>query len=227
MVKVFSSGAGLMIGVAGEAGGGLRGACVRVGGVVHRQGLLQAAGAGHGRAARRLRQSAVGHARRAGHGRHRHGLLDGEGLLVRARLMIGVAGEAGRRVGRACVRVGGVVDRQGLLQAADARHRRGARRLCRSAVSHARRAGHGRHRHGLLDGEGLIVCARLMIGVTGEAGRGVRGAGVRVAGVVHRQGLLQAAGAVDRRAAGRLRRPGIQSPSPGRSRSSPTRPARW
>ena len=154
--------AGEVVGVA-RVGRGGRG---RAGVGVVRVGDGGTAGDGAGTrdqgGARRQAEACVRRAGRAGQRGGGRGLVDREGLGVRAGGVIGVA-RVGRGRGRAAgVAVVRVADGQALVEATGARDRRGARREGRAGVGHAGRAGHRRGGRGLVDGEGLGGGARVV-----------------------------------------------------------------
>ena len=123
--------------------------------------------------------------------------------------MVAVAGVAGARRRRPGVDVVRVAHCQRLARAADARHRRGARRLCGAGIGHVCRASHRRRRAGLSDGEVLRIASASVVGVAGVAGARRRRPGVGVIRVAHGQRQVQPAHARDGCRAGRLRRAGI------------------
>src|SRR6185503_8433529 len=112
--------AGLVVCVAGEAGGGGGRAGVGVRRVGDGEGLVEAAGAGDVGAAWCLGRAVVGDADRTRDCRRGGRLVDREGVGVTAGLVVCVAGEAGGGGGRAGVGVRRVGDGEGLVEAAGA-----------------------------------------------------------------------------------------------------------
>ena len=191
--------------------GGCRGPRVGVVRVAGRRGQTQAR-TGHRRRTGHLGRASVGvRARRAAHCRGRARRGDGYGLGIQRAQVVVVAREGraepvragvGRRRGARPVARGRhtrVVDRDGLVQPADAgRHRSAAvRTAVIGGVGH-RDCGNG---GGLGDIEGLRVAAPRVVRVPGERVTGRGRAGVRVAAVARRGREAQAAGPGHRRAA--------------------------
>src|SRR6185503_10925022 len=189
--------AGLVVCVAGEAGGGGGRAGVGVRRVGDGEGLVEAAGAGDVGAAWCLGRAVVGDADRTRDCRRGGRLVDQEGLGVTAGLVVCVAGEAGGGGGRAGVGVRRVGDGEGVVEAAGAGDVGAAWCLGRAVVGDADRTRECRRGGRLVDQEGLGVTAGLVVCVAGEAGGGGGRAGVGVRRVGDGEGLVEAAGAGD------------------------------
>ena len=190
-----------MVRVSRKRGAGRCRSGVHVVRVADGERLAETAGAGHGSGAGRLGGAVVDDARRTGDDGRRRGGRDREGRRAVVAGVVGIARIRRARGGCSRLRVVRVTDGQRLAEAAGAGRGRGAGCLGGAVVHHAGRAGDdGRGRCGI-DDERRRAGAAAVVRVARIRRAGAGRSRVHVVRIRHRERLVEAAGAGDRRRA--------------------------